>query len=229
MAEEGKIKDITSISDEDADKLSDEDLVTIEKSVSNPVFKKRINKLIGQRNVLREEKEGWTTKEKELLEEIAELGDYQKLKELANSDPRIAQGIMKGLNEALGKEGVKSVEGKIPIKVRDTGKDESDKSLEGLKQDMADLKIEKLFDVIGVKAEEIDQLTDFCKKRGYNMVDKTLLEMAYAKVFPKIEVEEDDKNKEPDSSTVSGINYGTAEVKTVRDAINFASKHLKKK
>ena len=225
MTDDVKTKDII-ISDEDAEKLSDEDLIASEKPVSKPVFRKRIGKLIAQRNALREKETSWTAKEKEMLEEMAELEDYKKLKELANSDPRIAKGIMRGLNEELGEEEVKNVKG-IPTKVRKTGKSEEDRDIEDIKQELADMKIEKHFDAIGVKPEEIKKLTEFCEKQGISMINKTLLEMAYAKVFPKTE-EEVDKTKEPDSSTVSGINYGDEEVKTIDDAIAFAKKYLGK-
>jgi len=189
------------------------------------VPKSRLDEVIGERNVLRGEKEGWTEKEKEFLGEIAELDDYKKLKELANSDPRIAQAIMKALNETLGDEAKTKT---IPARIRETGKPERDKKFEALQQKVDDMAIEKLFDKIGVKDFETDKLSEFCTKNRINMLNETLLEMAYTKVFPEKE-EKADRGKEPDSSSVSGMDYGSKEIKTVKDAIAFAIEQSKKK
>lgn len=230
MNKDVKNKDNPSLSEEEIAKLSDEDIVVSGSEISGTVPKKRLNKVIGERNVLREEKTVWTEREKELLQEIKDLDDYKALKDLANSDPRIGQGIMKGLNEVMGEEGVKGVKKRVPQKVVEAGKSNEDRDLEDIKQDLADIKIEKHFDAIGVKEEEIKKLTEFCKKRGYDMKDRTLLGMAYKEIFPKKEEPVDDKKTEPDSSSIrSGIDYGDEEVKTIDDAIAFARKRLSKK
>lgn len=230
MNEEVKKVGIPSIPDEDAEKLADEDLIASDKPISKAVFKKRLNKVIGQREAEKDKVAKLTTREKELLEDVKELGEYKGLRELTNSDPRLAKIIMEALEEAYGEQANVVAKKKVPAKVRKTGKSESDKRMDRMEQKQDDAEIEKHFDAIGVKKEQIKELTEFCKKRGYSMTDKTLLEMAYNKVFPEVEEEEeDDKAKEPDSGSRSGMDYGDKPVKTVRDAINFALEYHKKK
>jgi len=216
MNKEGRNEEISSISNEDLESLSDEDLVALDGPVSNPVFKKRINKLIGQRNTLRTEKEGWTSRKKEMLEEMTELNEYKQLKELANSDPRIAKAIMNALQTTLGDERMDTKT--IPRSIRETGMSGGDKRMSMLEQRQDNLEIEKLFDNIGVKQGEIEKLSEFCEQQGINMKNKVLLEMAYSKMFGK------PKDQEPDSSSVSGIVYGNEPIRTVKDAVALAIK-----
>jgi len=194
------------------------------------VPKSRLDEVIGERNVLRGEKEGWTTKEKELMADIEELGEYKELRTLANSDPEFAKAIMEAIEVRFGKGADKTMKGKVPAKIADTGRSEVDTKVSALEQKIDDMEIEKHFDSIGVKEEEIGKLTEFCKKQRISMTNRTLLKMAYNEVFPKEkETEEDDKKKEPDSSTASGLDYGDTPIKSVRDAINFALKSHKEK
>ena len=218
-----------SLSDEDAEKLTDEDLISSDKPISNPVFKKRLNKVIGQRNILRDEKTDWGKEKEKFIADVKELEEYKELRDMANSDPRFAKAIMTAINNAFG-DGAKTVRGKMPDKVQFDSRSEEDVRLTRIEQKQIDFEIEKHFDTIGVDAKEVPKLTEFCKKQGIDMTNPVLLEMAYKKVYPKTEKEpEDDKSKEPDSGTSSGIEYGDAKVKTVREAIEFAMKHHKAK
>lgn len=195
-----------------------------EELVKKSTMMKRVNEVIGERNVLRDEKETWTTREKELLADIEDFGDIKQLKELINTNPRLAQIVV----ESLEKEYGKNKEIVIPQALQKRPKSKEAESIEDIKQELADLRIEKHFDAIGVKDEQIKDLNAYCKAHNVDMTDKDLLGAVYKNMFPEKKEDKETSKDEPDSST-SGIVYGDTEIKTVRDAVKFGVKMSKKR
>jgi len=180
------------------------------------VPKTRLDEVIGERNVLREKEETWTTREKELLADIEDFGDIKQLKELINENPKLANIVMESLQKEYGRD----KEIVIPQALQRKPKSKEAESIEDIKQELADIKIEKHFDTLGVKDEQIKDLNVYCKAHNVDMTDVDLLGAVYKNIFPEIKEDKETSKDEPDSST-SGLVYGDREIKSVHDAVQF--------